>query len=134
MGECCVKQNKQEPAEFVGKPAKPDFVELYKDDKDVEEKVVKLQTAFRRHLAARNVKAMRDAKQVNERAAKPAASPTPGQSDNPSDNPIVREMEEKFGPFKRDEIEEDSAERVVRPQAILDNGAKYTGQWEVIQK
>lgn len=126
MGVCCVKQNKQEPAEFIGKPAKPDLTDLYKD-KDTEEKIVKIQCAFRRHSAVKRVKAMKDVQAVNERAPKPES--TPDQNNNPSENPIVREMEEKFGPFQREDPENDHVERVVRPQAILDNGARYTGQW-----
>lgn len=63
-----------------------------------------------------------------------AGSEIPGQPqtvplDAISENTKVRELEAKLGPFRPDIKLTDSVRREYRDTVILDNGARYTGEW-----
>jgi len=52
-----------------------------------------------------------------------------GVVDSAIDNTKVKELESKLGPFVPEPRPADDVKREKRPTVVLDNGAKYTGEW-----
>ena len=156
MGVCCVKQHNQDKGEFREADKTEGTLTLYKNNKDAVEKIIKIQSAYRRYKAIRLLKQLRAQKEQQEKARPrhdigpegvneviPEAThgmaggeggvESSGQQnvqlDAVSDNTKVRELEAKLGPFRPDIKLNDSVRREYRDTVILDNGARYTGEW-----
>lgn len=149
MGVCCVKQHNQDQNEFPSSVKDNGTLSIYKGDKDAIQKIIRIQSLIRRYRAKKEYKQLReyakkkqpqDADAVREPdssrvpVAVPEASPDGIQnlpSGTTSDNVKVRELELKLGSFKPEEQPDDGIKREQRDTVLLDNGAKYTGQWTV---
>ena len=157
MGVCCVKQHNQDQAEFRDGSKTEGAFMLYKSNKDAIDKIIKIQCAYRRYKAIKLLKQLKSQKELKEKSnpkrpanalpegtpeAVPetnygaAAEPVPDSSgqqnavpDTFSENTKVRELEVKLGPFRPDIKLNDSVKREHRDTVILDNGARYTGEW-----
>ncbi len=126
MGVCCVKGYKKEPGELVGTDKKADFVALYKNNKDVLLKIVKIQSFVRRYRATKQLKQLRETKKPARRTdilAEAAAVV--------NENSKVQEVEAKLGPFKSDKEPEGLGQREKRPAVSMENGVTYIGEWFV---
>jgi len=154
MGVCCVKQHNQDQGEFKSGPKTESAIKLFKDNKDAIEKIVKIQCAIRRYRAMKEVKQIRESKnrkhpvniadgivqgpvpEVPDAAVieqhQHEFVPEAAQNlinDTASDNSKVRELEAKLGPYRPETRQTDNASREYRDTVILDNGAKYSGEW-----
>jgi hypothetical protein len=124
MGTCCVAQSKQEQAEFKDQDDHADPTNLAKYSKDDIKKVKQIQSCYRKHRTKNKEEP------VEESSKPPPAVATPAESGaNSGENMRVKELEAKLGPFKHEDPADDGVQRVTRPETVLDNGAKYEGQW-----
>ncbi len=161
MGVCCVKQHNQDQGEFAGNTGDTGALTLYKGDKDAIHKIILVQSLVRRHRAMRQLKELCENKgkphtenlpnepskstaqvaagtanndEVPPPAPVPEAAPEVAQNaqaGTTTENSKVRELESKLGAFKPEAKADDSVKREQRDTVLLDNGARYTGQWYV---
>ena len=124
MGICCVKNYKEENGELIDGGRKGDFITLFKNNKDVIWKVVRIQAALRRYRAMKEFKALKESSKPH-RLEEITAAPV----EEPANNQRVQEIEEKFGLYKCDEIPDGLGQREKRPPLRMENNATYTGEW-----
>lgn len=125
MGVCCVKQHNQDQNEFNETTKKPELLSLLKESKDSISRIIKIQCAIRRYQAMKQLKQLKANKPTHV-MADCASIPV----DMSSDNSKVKELEAKLEPFKHEKLG-DGYGREQRPPALLDNGAKYCGEWYI---
>ena len=123
MGVCCVKQHNQDQNEFNETTKKPELLTLLKGSKDAISRIIKIQCAMRRFRAMKQLKQLKASKPTHA-----MAECTGAVVDMTSDNSKVKELEARLEPFKH-EKQDDGYGREQRPPAVLDNGAKYCGEW-----
>eukprot|EP00826_Nyctotherus_ovalis_P018701 TRINITY_DN1563_c0_g10_i1.p3 TRINITY_DN1563_c0_g10~~TRINITY_DN1563_c0_g10_i1.p3 ORF type:complete len:136 (-),score=47.32 TRINITY_DN1563_c0_g10_i1:804-1211(-) len=133
MGVCCVKQHNQDKGEFNNKD---DNIDLNSNENPNKERVIVPQEEMK--VEAKPQREEVEYEEVVERAARKKSESAPEEPtiepqsiplQMVSENSKVRELEEKLGPFKPPEPPKDSVKRETRATVILDNGARYTGQW-----
>lgn len=137
MGICCVKQHNQDTGEFKDIKKVDENPNLSKNNNESSNKVEVVPL----HEEASNSNPMKEESKEDEmieRAGRNMVGAPPKQpkidlhvlsAEIVSENPKVRELEEKLGPFKPSEPSNDSVRRETRGTAVLDNGAHYIGQW-----
>ena len=116
-------QSKQELAEFKNPETDGDPTSLAKYSNDDIKKVQRIQSCYRQH------RAKKEEQPLEERACPPQSNGVSDEAQNPGENLRVKELETKLGPFEHEDPPEDGVQREKRPEALLDNGAKYDGQW-----
>jgi len=144
-----VKQHKQDQGEFVepGSLTKQDdIIDLYKGNINAVSKIVRIQYAIRRYwrrLKRQQVRESAVPKRGNVQEEKaeekteekqnevPVIDASGVSKEEPTENVTVAEVEARIGPFKHDDYVPDARKIEKRPPVILDNGAKYLGEWYV---
>ena len=131
MGICCVKQSSQDQGEFrrITKDEAATSISLYKNNNDAIMKIIKIQALIRGYRSRKQFT------ELKERQKKPVkTSEVDGTADlanMTSPNPRVAELEAKLGPFNPSPIPQKStSKREIRTPAVLNNGAKYSGEWD----
>jgi len=132
MGICCVKQNAQDQGEFQRVFKDENFpISLYKNNNDAIMKIVRIQSIFRGFRTRKHLPEIRE--KCNKRHIRGMdADNTNGETISMiSPNPRVAELESKLGAFKPEQSpSKENKRREIRPPVVLNNGAKYSGEWD----
>lgn len=141
MGGCCECPKKQEPGELPGtlKFDLKSWLSTFRNNKALIAKIVRVQACIRRHRAKIRVKMLREGRTATNPAGGAPAAVSGKEmvrmqstcTATTSDNPRVRELEAKLGPYHPSCVDagKDQPVRETRGTILLNNEAKYTGQW-----
>ena len=122
MGICCVTK-KPEHSEFKSPPHNKN-IDLLKPSKDQIIKIKKIQRALRKYLKKRGANLANSSyKNKVEELLKNMA--------NTSENRLVNDTEAKLGQIAKIENLNEGNKIEFRDTVILENGAKYIGQWNI---
>jgi hypothetical protein len=136
MGVCCVKQHNQDKDEFRDTKRNEENLNLCKDENMSKEKSANYQEEVQSEppKVIHNSNYSEVIERANKRNVEFVTEELAPEPQNlalqvVSENTKVRELEEKLGAFKSPEPLNDAIKRETRATILLDNGAKYTGQW-----
>lgn len=113
MGVCCMNQGEAHRPD-VNEPHEPELAQ--EDETNSIMKIIKIQALIRGHLERRKFTVFK------------------AQKNSPhgiSDNPKVAEIEVKLGPYTSPVGIADGITREKRPEVVLSDGNKYTGEWSI---
>jgi len=123
MGICCVKQPHQDNAEFKDTTRQEG---LYKGRPAEIVMAIRIQRAVRRYWRKLKSQPLKESSKPNRAAAIPDT-----MADPINENIKVNDVESRLGPFRPDVQLDTTIRREQREPQILDNGARYTGEWSI---
>ena len=113
----------------ISKDKEHEFEAFSRDPRKNPMLVVRVQAAMRKYLASKKVNAIKKSRGVNS-AGMPAKSfVEPDRIEPNYDNPLTMQIQQQLGPYQYSQMARDNVPRETRSEQVLENKAKYEGQW-----
>jgi len=125
MGVCCVKQQGRE-TEIKHSERKKDSIYLLRNNKEAIHKIIKIQSIVRMLLGKRELKRLKEAKELKEGGANNGHLQ---EISVDTDNTHVKEVEKTLGFFNPGPEPPGLGKRERRQPVTMENGVVYAGEW-----